>query len=96
MLFRSKFEAGTPNIAGVIGLAAAVDYLNNLGMQNVFEHEKRLTEYALNRLNDLSSVSIYGPKNADKKIGVAAFNLEGVHANDLAQVLDREGIAIRS
>lgn len=91
-----KFEAGTPNIAGAIGLGAAVDYLTGLGMENVFKHEKRLTEYTLSNLSHLSNLTIYGPKNAEKKIGVVAFNLEGIHAHDLAQLLDEEGIAIRS
>lgn len=91
-----KFEAGTPNIAGAIGLAAAVDYLTSIGMENVFEHEKRLTNYALGHLSKLSRLSIYGPKDAEKKIGVVAFNLEGIHAHDLAQLLNEEGIAIRS
>lgn len=91
-----KFEAGTPNIAGAVGLGAAVDYLDQIGMKNVFAHEKELTDYALSRLSSLIDLSIYGPKNAKEKLGVVAFNLKGVHAHDLAQVLDQEGIAVRS
>lgn len=91
-----KFEAGTPNIAGAIGLGAAVDYLERLGMKNVFEHERKLTEYALNCLGSLRDLTIYGPKNAKNRVGVVAFNLKGVHAHDLAQILDEEGIAVRS
>lgn len=91
-----KFEAGTPNIAGAIGLGAAVDYLEGIGMENVFEHEKKLTAYALGKLRKIKNLTIYGPKNTKEKIGVVAFNLKGIHAHDLAQLLNEEGIAIRS
>lgn len=91
-----KFEAGTPNIAGAIGLGRAVDYLNKIGMQNVYDYERKLTEYALSNLSHISNLTIYGPKNAENKIGVIAFNLKGIHPHDLAQILDEDGIAIRS
>jgi cysteine desulfurase/selenocysteine lyase len=91
-----RFEAGTPNIAGAVGLGAACGYLEKIGMTNVLEHEKELTEYALCRLSKLSYLTIYGPKETTGKIGVIAFNLEGVHAHDLAQFLDQKGIAVRS
>lgn len=92
-----KFEAGTPNIAGAIGLGAAVDYLTRLGLKEIAEHEWRLTDYALGRLGEIEGLTIYGPRFGDKdKTGVISFNIEGVHAHDVAQVLDSEGIAIRS
>jgi len=91
-----KFEAGTPNIADAVGLGAAIDYLNKLGMNNIFQHEKELTDYLLNKLQNLTDVTIYGPKNTNKKTGIVAFNVQGIPAHDLAQILDGEGIAIRS
>ncbi len=91
-----KFEAGTPNVVGAIGLGAAIDYLTKLGMGNVRRHEQTLVAYALKKLRALKSVSIYGPLDARKKGGVIAFNVEGVHPHDLATLLDREGVAIRS
>jgi len=91
-----KFEAGTPNIAGAIGLGAAVDYLTKLGMENVFAHEKKLTEYAIDKLSAVADLTIYGPKDNQEKVGVVAFNLKGIHAHDLAQSLDAYAIAIRS
>lgn len=91
-----KFEAGTPNIAGGIALGEAVSYLNSLGMSKVFEHEKMLTFYALTRLREISEVTIYGPASGKEKIGPVAFNIKDVHPHDVAQLLDREGIAVRS
>ena len=95
----SKFEAGTPDIAGIIGLGAAVDYLTNLGMENVREHEKELIGYALGEMGKLEKeglVTIYGPRSAEERGGVLTFNVKGVHAHDAAQVLDKYGIAVRS
>ena len=95
----SKFEAGTPDIAGIIGLGAAVDYLTNLGMENVREHEKELIGYALGKMEKLEKeglVTIYGPRSAEERGGVLTFNVVGVHAHDAAQVLDKYGIAVRS
>ena len=94
-----KFEAGTPDFAGVVMLGAAVDYLSNLGMDNVREHEKKLIAYGLEKMKKLEEeglVTIYGPKNADERGGVLTFNVTGVHAHDAAQVLDKYGIAVRS
>ncbi len=95
-----KFEAGTPNIAHAIGLGAAIDYLNALGMANVHEHEQTLAAYALHRLADVPQIHIYGPPAAERG-GVVTFNLlrDGellIHPHDLASILDREGIAIRA
>ncbi len=90
-----KFEAGTPAIAEAVGFGAAVDYLTSLGMDNIAAHEHEITEYALERLEEIPGVKLFGP-SADKKGGVAAFTLEGVHPHDVAQILDRDGIAIRA
>jgi cysteine desulfurase / selenocysteine lyase len=90
-----KFEAGTPAIAEAVGFGAAVDYLTSLGMDNIAAHEHEITEYALERLEEIPGVKVFGP-SADKKGGVAAFTLEGVHPHDVAQILDRDGIAVRA
>jgi cysteine desulfurase/selenocysteine lyase len=90
-----KFEAGTPAIAEVIGLGAAVDYLNDIGMDAIMAHEHELTEYALERLEEFPGVWVFGP-SADKKGGVAAFTFEGVHPHDVSQIVDRYGIAVRA
>jgi cysteine desulfurase/selenocysteine lyase len=89
-----KFEAGTMNIAQAVGLGAAVDYLGDLGMENVREHERRLGEYAYRRLSELEGVRIYGPE--ENRTGLVSFSLPDVHPHDLSQLLDEEGIAIRS
>jgi cysteine desulfurase / selenocysteine lyase len=90
-----KFEAGTPAIAEAVGFGAAVDYLSSVGMENIAEHEHEITEYVLERLEEIPGVKLFGP-SADKKGGIAAFTFDGVHPHDVAQVLDRDGIAIRA
>ena len=90
-----KFEAGTPAIAEAVGFGAAVDYLNKVGMEAVAAHEQEMVSYALERLEEIPGVKVLGP-SADKKGGVAAFTLEGVHPHDIAQILDRYGIAVRA
>ncbi len=90
-----KFEAGTPNIAGAIGLGVAVDYLNEMGMGKIHEYEQVMTRYLLERLSEVPDLTVYGPA-ADQKGAVAAFAMEGIHAHDLAQVLDAYGIAVRA
>ena len=90
-----KFEAGTPAIAEAVGFGAAVDYLNKVGMDAVAAHEHAMVSYALERLEEIPGVKVFGP-SADKKGGVAAFTLEGVHPHDIAQILDRYGIAVRA
>jgi cysteine desulfurase/selenocysteine lyase len=90
-----KFEAGTPAIAEAVGFGAAVDYLSSVGMDNISEHEHEITEYVLERLEEIPGLKLFGP-SADKKGGIAAFTFEGVHPHDVAQVLDRDGIAIRA
>jgi len=91
-----RFEAGTANFAGAVALGAAVDYLEKIGMENVLAHEKELTRYALEKLSKIKDLEIYGPKSAEQRGGVIAFNIKGAHPHDVAQILDSEGIAIRS
>ncbi len=91
-----KYEAGTPNIAGAIGLGAAIDYLSKVGMENVHDHEKEITSYALSRMAEVKGSVSYGPKGIKNRVGVISFNLGDIHAHDLASILDEEGIAIRS
>jgi cysteine desulfurase/selenocysteine lyase len=90
-----KFEAGTPAIAEAVGLGAAVDYLSSLGMDAIAAHEHDITEYALERLEEVPGVKVFGP-SAEHKGGVAAFTLDGVHPHDVAQILDQDGIAVRA
>lgn len=107
-----KFEAGTPNVGGAIGLSAACDYLDGIGMENVRKHEMELTEYAIDRLSEIEGVTIYGPirkahprgvqggdhahPGGEARAGVVSFNVGRVHAHDVASILDFEGIAVRS
>jgi cysteine desulfurase/selenocysteine lyase len=91
----AKFEAGTPAIAEAIGLAAAVDYLNKVGLEAIFVHEQELLEYAHQKLNEIDDITIYGPKPR-QKTGAITFNLEGIHPHDLAGVLDTVGVAVRA
>ena len=90
-----KFEAGTPAIAEAVGFGAAVDYLTAVGMDNVTAHEHKITGYALERLEEIPGVKVFGP-DVQHKGGVAAFTLEGVHPHDVAQILDKDGIAVRA
>lgn len=90
-----KFEAGTPAIAEAAGFGAAVDYLSAVGMDAIAAHEHEITEYALERLEEVPGVKVFGP-SAQHKGGVAAFTLDGVHPHDVAQILDRDGIAVRA
>ncbi|MEZ0396852.1 MAG: cysteine desulfurase [Anaerolineales bacterium] len=90
-----KFEAGTPAIAEAIGFGAAVDYLSALGMDSVAAHEQEIIAYALERLEEIPGLKVFGP-SAEKKGGVAAFTLEGVHPHDVAQILDGVGVAVRA
>ncbi len=91
-----KFEAGTPNIADVVGLGAAIDYLTDVGMANVRRHEIDLTEYALEMFSKVKGLHVYGTKDLSKRGGVISFNFADVHPHDVAQIMDSEGIAIRS
>jgi len=91
-----KFEAGTPNIEGAIGLGAAVDYLNKIGMATVRRHEEEVTEYALEEMQRVKGVVTYGPNDIAVRGGVISFNVGDVHAHDVASIFDVEGVAIRS
>lgn len=91
-----KFEAGTPNIADAIAWGAAVEYLEALGMEDVRAHDIEVTAYALQELSTVPGVTIYGPLNAEERVGVVSFNLGDVHPHDLSQVLDHYGVAIRA
>ena len=91
-----KFEGGTPNIAGVIGLGAAIDYLKKIGMDNVREHEIGITDYAIKAISDIKDIALYGPFNANHRGGVIAFNIGDIHPHDLATIMNDHGIAIRS
>ncbi|MHA7096193.1 cysteine desulfurase [Priestia aryabhattai] len=88
-----KFEGGTPIIAGAIGLGAAIDFLEEVGLDNIQAHEHKLAQYALDRLSQVDGITIYGPK---ERAGVVTFNIEDVHPHDVATVVDADGIAIRA
>ncbi len=91
-----KFIAGTPDVASTVGLATACEYLSNLGMENVAQHDQELVTYALEKLSKVPHVIIVGSMDPTKRCGSIAFIYEGVHAHDVAQVLDSEGVAVRS
>ncbi|WP_429971631.1 aminotransferase class V-fold PLP-dependent enzyme [Fructilactobacillus sp. Tb1] len=91
-----KFEAGTPNIVGAIGLAAAIDYLNQIGMDNIEKIEHKLVKQCLAELKQIDGITIYGPQNADQHTGVISFNLMGLHPHDVSTGLDLEGIEVRA
>lgn len=88
-----KFEGGTPIIAGAIGLGAAIDYLESIGMEQVYQHDRELAAYAMEQLSQIEGCTIYGPK---QRVGLVTFNIEGIHPHDVATVLDAEGIAVRA
>ncbi len=91
-----RFEAGVPNMAQVVGLGAAVDYLNKLGMENIHNHEIQLTKLAIDGLSQIKGLQIIGPTNLEMRGGVVSFAIEGVHPHDLGQALDQYGIAVRT
>ena len=90
-----KFEAGTPSIAQAIGLGAAVDYLNDIGLDAIHPHEQDLLEYAHQKLSEIEGITIYGPKPRHK-VGAITFNLDRIHAHDVAGIVDQDGVAIRA
>ncbi len=90
-----KFEAGTPNVAGGVGFAAAIRYLEKVGMGNILKHEQELVGYTLSLLKKNPGITIYGPKRIESRGGVISFNVRGIHSHDLSTLLDHEGIAIR-
>ena len=91
-----RFEAGTPPIIEAVGLHAAVDYLDSIGMDKVFEHDQELTKIALERIGDVPGVTIQGPRDLDRRGGVVSMTMDGVHAHDLATILDEQGVAVRA
>ena len=92
----NKFEAGTQNVGGAVGLANAIDYLNKIGIENVEKKEKDLLEYALEKLNSLKFLTVYGSKEIEKHAGVISFNINGIHPHDVASILDSQNVCIRS
>ena len=91
-----KFEAGTPNIAGAVGLSAATKYLMEIGMQNIREHEIEITKYAYSKLMNIDGIEILGPEDIDIRAGLISFNIPNIHPHDLGTFLDSKGIAIRT
>ena len=91
-----KFEAGTPNIAGAIALGSAIDYLTEIGMENIQQHEEELVAYVLPKLQAIEGLTIYGPQDPKKHTGVIAFNIDAVHPHDASTALDMEGVAVRA
>jgi len=89
-----RFEGGTPIIAGAVGLGAAIDFLQEVGIDNIEAHEHKLTDYAIARLSTIDGITIYGPKK--DRAGLVTFNLDDVHPHDVATVLDSKGIAVRA
>ncbi|MBA3330297.1 MAG: aminotransferase class V-fold PLP-dependent enzyme, partial [Actinobacteria bacterium] len=90
-----KFEAGTPAIGEAVGFGAAIDYLNEIGLPAIEEHEHELVAYALDRLAEIPGLRAFGPP-ADRRAGIVSFDIEGIHPHDVAQVLDWEGVAVRA
>lgn len=91
-----KFEGGTPIIAGAVGLGAAIDFLTEIGLDNIAEHEHKLAGYAMNQLETIDGLKIFGPRDPMKRCGLVTFNLDDVHPHDVATVLDMNGIAVRA
>ena len=91
-----RFEAGTPNVEGAIGLAAAVNYLNGIGMENIRGHEMELTAYALDKLGEIQGLTVLGPYDAKKRTGLISFVVKGSHPHDIAAILSQKGVAVRS
>jgi cysteine desulfurase/selenocysteine lyase len=91
-----KFEAGTPNIADTVAFFAAIEYLENIGLENILEHDQRLKKYALEKLSALPGIELYGPKDEKKSGGIVSFNIPGVHSHDIGSILNEDGIAIRT
>jgi cysteine desulfurase/selenocysteine lyase len=91
-----KFEGGTPIIAGAVGLGAAIDYLEEIGLDNIEKHEQHLAEYAMKKMSEVEGITIYGPLDPEKRASLITFNLNDVHPHDLATVLDMHGIAVRA
>lgn len=91
-----KFEGGTPIIAGAIGLGAAIDFLEQIGLEHIAEHEHKLAAYAMEKMSTIEGITIFGPQDPAKRAGLVTFNINDVHPHDVATVLDAEGIAVRA
>jgi cysteine desulfurase/selenocysteine lyase len=91
-----KFEAGTPAIAEVVGMGAAIDYLTEIGLDAIHAHETTITAYALERLSEVPGLTVHGPREAAKRGGVVSFSLEGVHPHDVAEILGSDGVCVRA
>jgi cysteine desulfurase/selenocysteine lyase len=91
-----RFEAGTPNVGGAIGLAAAADYLDGIGHDALWAHEQELTRYGLERLDGMDGVTVFGPRDASQRTAVFSFALDGVHPHVVATIVDAEGVAVRA
>nr|MBP7928015.1 aminotransferase class V-fold PLP-dependent enzyme [Patescibacteria group bacterium] len=91
-----KYEAGTPNIAGAVGLAAAARYLESIGLDNIREHEIEITKYALQQLQQIPNISILGSKNPENRTGIVSFTIKNIHAHDIASILNVHGVCVRS
>ncbi|MCB1320879.1 MAG: aminotransferase class V-fold PLP-dependent enzyme, partial [Leptospiraceae bacterium] len=92
----NKFEAGTPNIAGVVAYTIALDYLEKVGLDNIHAHEMELLRYALEELERIPGIILYGTRELSERGAVISFNVDGVHPHDVGTILDEEGIAIRA
>lgn len=91
-----KFEAGTPNVADAVGLAAACDYLDAIGMEKIRAHEKELISFAIERLGAVTDITLYGPTAIERRSGVVSFTLAGIHPHDIATILDQSGVCVRA
>jgi cysteine desulfurase/selenocysteine lyase len=91
-----KFEAGTPDAAGAVGLAAAVEFLNGVGFDAIAAHEQELVHYGLAKLAEVPGLRLFGPRDPEERIAVFSFELHGVHPHDIATVLDAQGVAVRA
>ncbi len=91
-----RLEAGTQNVYGAVGLHAALDYIDAIGVENIRSVEERLTGYAYSKLSDMDGVTIYGPSHSSERGGLITFNVEGIHPHDVATILDHHGVAIRA
>lgn len=91
-----KFEAGTPNIAGAVGMGAAVDFLTDVGVDSIVEHERALMEYAMDRVRAVPGITVYGPESLDERSAVISFTLGDAHPHDISTILDAEGVAVRA
>jgi cysteine desulfurase/selenocysteine lyase len=92
----ARFEAGTPAITQAIGMASALRWLDGLGMDAVREHERQVTDYALERLGEVPGLQVFGPPRGSERIGPVSFEIEGIHAHDISEILDRHGVAVRA